>query len=465
MSKLHLAGIVLLLSALLSGSCRREELFTSDPSAKLSFSLDTVLFDTVFTGGGGGKPASITKQLRVYNPNKRAVRTTIRVAKSYSSFFKINIDGIPGPVVKDYEIRGKDSIFIFVQIYIDPTNTLNPFIVNDSLVFETNGNVQDVQLVGWGQNAHYFSGEEITCNSTWTNDKPYVIYNSVIVPQGCKLTIEEGVQIYSHVNSTFYVAGTLEVKGTKANPVVFQGDRLEDDYKELPSQWVGVRFLPQSINNKITYAVIKNGIVGVEADSIPINGIENLNIQHTIIRNMSGAGLVGYTATIKAINCLVYNMGKYSFVGELGGNYTLHHCTFSGYNNFMGRTDPSFYLSNADYEPEGGPKTASPLTYDVANCIIDGSEDDEVELNTSGAGAIAASLRYCLIKQKKGGVVPAGQNNILNQDPLYKDFGKNDFHLSASSPCINKGFSLGVLIDFDGEARDAQPDIGCYEFK
>lgn len=88
-----------------------------------------------------------------------------------------------------------------------------------------------------------------------------------------------------------------------------------------------------------------------------------------------------------------------------------------------------------------------------------------MELNTSGTGTITPSLRYCLIKQKKDGVVPAGQNNILNQDPLYKDFNKNDFHLSATSPCINKGFSLGVTIDFDGDPRDAQPDIGCYEMK
>lgn len=446
-------------------ACRKEDDVTTDPSAKLEFSLDTVLFDTVFTGFGTQKPASVTKQLRIYNRNKNAVRTTIRVANMFSSYFKINIDGIAGPEVRDYEIRGKDSIFLFVQIYINPDNALNPFVINDSLIFETNGNIQDVQLVGWGQNAHYFNGEEIACNTTWTNDKPYVIYNSVLVPQGCKLTIQEGVRIHSHIGSTFYVGGTLEVNGTKANPVTFESDRLEDAYKEIPSQWVGIRFLPRSINNKITYAVIKNGIVGVEADSIPVNGIENLNISHTIIRNMSGAGIVGYTSTIKATNCLVHNMGTYSFVGELGGNYTLYHCTFSAYNNFQGRTDPSFYLSNANFEPEGGPVTINNLTYDVANCIIDGSEEDEVELNTEGQGIITKNLRFCLIKQTKEGVVPTNANNLFNLDPLYKNFNKNDFKLSAASPCINKGTNVGVPIDFDGETRDAQPDIGCYEFK
>lgn len=446
-------------------SCRKEDDITTSPSAKLEFSLDTVLYDTVFTGFGGQKPASVTKQLRVYNRNKNAVRTTIRVAGMFSSYFKINVDGIPGPEVRDYEIRGEDSIFLFVQLYIDPTNALNPFVINDSLIFETNGNIQDVQLVGWGQNAHYFNGEEIACNTTWTNDKPYVIYNSVLVPRGCKLTIEEGVRIHSHVGSTFFVGGTLEVKGTKANPVIFEGDRLEDAYKEIPSQWVGIRFLPQSINNKINYAVIKNGIVGVEADSIPVNGIENLNMTNTIIRNMSGAGLVGYTSTIKATNCLLYNMGTYSFVGELGGNYTFYHCTFSAYNNFQGRTDPSFYLSNANFEPEGGPVIINNLTYDIANCIIDGSEEDELELNEEGQGAITKSLRYCLVKQEKAGVVPDNANNLLNLDPQYKNFGKNDFHLSATSPCINKGVNVGVTTDLDGESRDAQPDIGCYEFK
>jgi hypothetical protein len=446
-------------------SCRREDDFTDSPSAKLSFSMDTVLFDTVFTSLGGGRPASVTKQLRVYNPNKNAIRTSIRVAKSFSSFFKINIDGIPGPVVKEYEIRGKDSIFIFVQIYVDPTNSLNPFIINDSLIFETNGNIQDVQLVGWGQNAHYFNSETIACNTSWTNDKPYVIYNSVIVPEGCKLTIEEGVQIHSHVGSTFYVGGTLEVKGSKDKPVIFQGDRLEDAYKELASQWNGIRFLPKSISNKLTYAVIKNGIVGVEVDSIPVNGIENLNIQNSIIRNMSGAGLVGYTATIKAVNCLLYNIGKYVFVGELGGDYSLQHCTFSTNNNFIGRTDPSFYLSNANYEPKGGPKTPNNLSYSVINCIIYGSEEDEVELYEDGQGTITKEFRNCLVKQKKAGVVQAGNGNIFNKDPLFINFNKNDFHLGSFSPCINTGAVTSVTADFDGNARDAQPDIGCYELK
>jgi hypothetical protein len=45
-------------------ACRPEEEFTTDPSVKLEFSVDTVYFDTVFTqmGGGAPRPISVTKQ-------------------------------------------------------------------------------------------------------------------------------------------------------------------------------------------------------------------------------------------------------------------------------------------------------------------------------------------------------------------------------------------------------------------
>ena len=51
-----------LLTVGLFASCRKEEKLTRSTSAKLEFSVDTVIFDTVFTTIG-----SATKQLKVYN--------------------------------------------------------------------------------------------------------------------------------------------------------------------------------------------------------------------------------------------------------------------------------------------------------------------------------------------------------------------------------------------------------------
>ena len=54
--------LLLLLLPLMTTSCIKEEQFLTDSSARLSFSEDTVLFDTVFA-----TMATSTRQVRVYN--------------------------------------------------------------------------------------------------------------------------------------------------------------------------------------------------------------------------------------------------------------------------------------------------------------------------------------------------------------------------------------------------------------
>jgi Leucine-rich repeat (LRR) protein len=54
--------------------------------------------------------------------------------------------------------------------------------------------------------------------------------------------------------------------------------------------------------------------------------------------------------------------------------------------------------------------------------------------------------------------------NSLNSNPLFVT-NYTDLHLSASSPAIDKGVAgLGVTDDIEGTARDANPDMGAYEY-
>ena len=52
-------------------------------------------------------------------------------------------------------------------------------------------------------------------------------------------------------------------------------------------------------------------------------------------------------------------------------------------------------------------------------------------------------------------------------DPLFDsiDVSHNyfDFHLKDNSPAINAGAVTTFPLDLDDKARDANPDIGCYE--
>ena len=184
-------------------SCEREEIIT-DPDVRLNFSSDTVLFDTVFTSIG-----STTKQLKVYNPYDQKVRiSSVYLAIGDESNFRLNINGIRNNNVNDIDIPAKDSIYIFIEVTIDPTGVNTPMVVEDSIIFITNGNQQDVDLLAWGQDMHLINGEIIS-SQTWINDKPYLIYNSMMVDTGYTLTIEEGTEIYFHRNSSMLVFGVV----------------------------------------------------------------------------------------------------------------------------------------------------------------------------------------------------------------------------------------------------------------
>ena len=133
-------------------SCRKDEI-TTNPNSKLNFSTDTLLFDTVFT-----TLSSTTKRLKIYNRNSdKIIISSISIEKGANSQFRINVDGVSGNSHTNVEIDGNDSLFIFLEVTIDPNSILSPFVVDDKIIFNTNGNKQSVQLLAWGQNAHYFT--------------------------------------------------------------------------------------------------------------------------------------------------------------------------------------------------------------------------------------------------------------------------------------------------------------------
>ncbi len=194
---LCLCTILLALSA-----CRKDEQISTDSGIMLEFSRDTVIFDTVFTTIG-----SATQALKVYNRDDQAVEvSSIYLAKGDQSSWRMNVDGDAVSSIEDVFIPGNDSIFIFLEVTIDPNDMNSPLIETDSIMFSTNGNQQDVDLVAWGQDAIFFTPTNFqdglppfTCLDgdcfnnepetivTWTSEKPIVIYGYLIVDEGDKL--------------------------------------------------------------------------------------------------------------------------------------------------------------------------------------------------------------------------------------------------------------------------------------
>jgi hypothetical protein len=448
-------------------SCERIELL-QDPNAKLRFSTDTVFFDTIFTTVG-----STTRQLRVYNRYDQPLKvSSITLAGGKESVFRLNIDGMPENSASGIEIPAKDSIYIFVEVTLDPNNADSLLAIQDSIVFITNGNIQDVDLVAWGQDVHLINGE-IIGTETWLRNKPYLVFNSMLVDTGEILTIEAGVIIHFHRSSRLFVAGTLIVNGTKDNPVTFQGDRLEQMYKDFPGQWDGIRILPGSHDNRINYAVIKNGIIGIEADTLASFVTPTLEISNSIIINMSAVGILGLGTTIQASNCVIGNCGQFALALLIGGSYEFYHCTIANYwGKFTTRSNPAIALNNY-YEDVNGNYQIRPIEKALfGNCIIYGSRDSEFEIDSFPNSVLNYELNHCITKIDPEKFNLNDQNRfktIFNfEDPKFISYEDDDYQLDTLSAAKDRGlmdYALLYSTDLLGNSRlnDSGPDIGAYE--
>jgi hypothetical protein len=143
----NLPFLVLLVVVVAAVSCVPEqEQITFDTTAKLRFSADSITFDTVFTNLG-----SVTQRLKVFNDSKNAVRITDIAISENNSPFTITVNGQVGTSFQETRLLGEDSLLILVEVFIDPRDEDLPFLVTDQINFETNGNLQDVDLVAYGR--------------------------------------------------------------------------------------------------------------------------------------------------------------------------------------------------------------------------------------------------------------------------------------------------------------------------
>src|SRR5690606_32168845 len=144
------ALLISLSITLLIFSCRKDSYITS-PDASLTISADTLHYDTVFTTVG-----SVTQTFKIINDNNQKLRlSSVKLMGGSGSNFKINIDGAAATEANNIEIEANDSIYVFVQVNVEPNTENLPFIIRDSIGVNYNGKTKWVQLEAWGQNAHF----------------------------------------------------------------------------------------------------------------------------------------------------------------------------------------------------------------------------------------------------------------------------------------------------------------------
>lgn len=498
----HLSILIFSLIAglLLLESCKSDEGFITDDSAKLEFSLDTLRFDTVFTELG-----SATRYIRVYNRNDQAIQiSNIQLEKGTSSSFRINVDGIPGAIAQDVEVPANDSIYIFTEVTVNPDAPVSesPFVITERLLFETNGNDQQVILEAWGQNANYIPSRFskgtfslLSCDFgeiTWDDPKPYVIYGILFI-DSCSLNIPAGTEVYLHGGlalgedaegdvfayndgAIFVLSdGQLNVEGTVDEPVVFQGDRLEEVFAEEPGQWAGIRLFSE--NNEIEYAEIKNSLYGVLVDSASELSIKNTSIHHT-----SGPAIYTRHSKVVAENNLFYANAGRAVQLNYGGNYNFKYCTIANYG--FGFDSRALSLSNGScLDPFCSEFVTNGIFARFENCIIMGSSSDEISMTDffQGQSFFDFNVRFdhCIVRVEDildpvDGPYPNFFDdftveciNASSSDTLFADISENLYELDSLSIAEERAkFISSIQKDYADRDRDStNPDIGCFEYQ
>jgi hypothetical protein len=508
--------------ALLSLTSCRKDFETVPSNGTLAFSKDTIYLDTVFSNIG-----SSTYRLKVYNRSINDITIpTIRMGKSDSKY-RMMVDGLTGEdengdgigegkLFKNVELLANDSLFVFIETTVDiaqyAAQNQTQFLYTDEIVFDGGSNLQKVNLVTLIQDAVFLypkkfadgskeslllgldeTGAEVRINGFeldendpnhgnefhFTNQKPYVVYGYAGIPNNKTLTIDAGARVHFHAESGLIAqpGSSLEINGTPsqdpanplANEVVFEGDRLEPGFSDIPGQW-GTIWLRSGSTSTINHATIKNATVGLLVEN------SNLGLHNSQIYNHTNVGILARNATINSTNTVINYAGQ-ACLAAVGGSYDFTHATIN--NNWSSTRQLAVSLSNYQ-ENSDRSLTLVPLTHaEFKNSIIYSQNAIGLLLDKAPDHpeiAFESNFQHCLIKFRDAGtVLSTNENynfirleqngNLKNQDPKFFDPDTNQLNIDSSSGAFEKG-SLLYLIGFDirGNARSTAtaPDLGAY---
>jgi len=425
--------IVLAMAAALS-SCI-EDGFTTSSSDVLAFKKDTVAFDTVITLQG-----TATKQMVVYNRSSKQINiSSIKVAGLASKgHFHLNVDGIRGDSFQNVEIRGNDSIYIFIEAYLDEMERNEPTLIEDRLEFVTNGVTQNVTLTAWGQDVVRIMGDTISRNTRFTADKPYLIYDTMYVSPNITLTLDAGTTLLFHDKAAMRCAGRMLANGTVDAPVTFRGDRLDrivgsTSFDVMSGQWGGIIFTPPTMGNVLKHVIMKGSSIGMHCSANGDTTNCALKLINCVLTNSASTCLATAICYVQLLGTEISDAAE-EVAYFAGGKVLASQCTFA--NNYLFAV-PSLPIVNVfDVEYENG--TKGKIKADFNNCILYGLSS---EINEGDLNDFNVYLRYCLLKSS-GTDDAHFINCIWEGDPLFltdRDEQLFDYRLDNESGAIGKG--------------------------
>lgn len=449
--------------------------FAPDSSVSLHFSTDTVRLDTLYS-----RLSSSTRGVMVYNHNPLAIKLQdVRLSRATESGFRINVDGRSGNRFQNIILPGKDSIFIFIEATFPEGASNLPEPQEDDIVFKLGTKEQKIHLEAYRQNIYQYSELIIKKDTTITSERPLYIVDSLVVEEGCSLTLEAGVHILMGDKAHISVYGALRALGTAQQRIMIEGVRRDNlipkvNYRLLPGQWEYLRFAQSSHDNQLYYITIRNGRGGVKLYAEPDKAGVSLDMKGAVITNMKGNALYAKYGTILMENSECSNT-LLSTLDLNSGSYSLNHCTLINLYPWDNRQGPA-----VRYSVEENRNNSS---LEISNTIIDGSysvqrpkgrtpSGGELQIEEGNTQWVQIRNSYLRAPLELWDFFHNPIEATLPLNKVYHSTGRDqkdntynfmyDYRPLPNAPFVEK--AVGALAtDLLGRPRASAPTIGAYE--
>lgn len=433
-------------------SCSDDDSFTTSPTAQLTFSCDTVKMDSVFSTVG-----SRTYDFWVYNRSSRGVRlSSVHLRQGNQTGFRVNVDGsyldnTLGSKITNLEVRGGDSVRVFVELTAPQNNQPEPVLVEDDLLFTLESGVQQkVVLRSHAWDAIIRDSIIVSRDTLIESSKPIVIMRCLRVDSAATLTIRNST-LYFHDKAGADIYGTL-----KADSVVMRGDRLDHmldylPYDRVSGQWRGVHIYPSSYENELVATEIRNAECGIVCDSAELlTTRQRLYMERSVVHNCAGPGLVAFNSWVGLLRCQFSNT-QGDCVAFYGGGAVIDHCTLAQFYPFTADRGAALRFTNY-YGDHAYPLHQMTMT----GSIVTGYADDVV-MGMALEGDSTTSFSYHFEKSLLR--TPALEDTISFREIMWETpddsiQGKQHFRLIDET---------NLIYDFHLDSLSTARGLGCFD--
>lgn len=414
-------------------ACTDNDSFTTSTGNRLTFSEDTIRFDTLFS-----TVPSATQTFWVRNQSGDGIRIqTARLERSNQSGYRVNVDGTYlDPVGSDFEVRKGDSILVFVEITTRENHSDAPLLVEDNLIFTLESGVeQRVNLRTYSWDAQKVSDLVIRRDTTIESRVPILLYGQGIrVEEGATLTLRN-TEFYFHDGAGIEALGNVMAEGC-----LFRGDRLDRMFTYLPydrisGQWKGISLSSTEGHNQFVDCEIRNAVDAIVCDST------TLYMYNTVVHNSSGEGLSARHSTIVVDYCQFSNTFG-DCLGLFGCEASIQHSTLAQFYPFSANRGYALRFEN----------TTLPMTLVCQQTLVTGYADDVVQ-GAAADTAVVFDYRFadCLLRTPKVEDDSVRFARIIWETPKDSVQGKQhfrtvdeenlyyDFALDSISPAFQNG--------------------------